>query len=36
MGVEALSRDAAQTVFVEKDARPQEVILRNLEKCNFG
>jgi len=36
MGVEALSRDAAQTVFVEKDARAQEVILRNLEKCHFG
>jgi 16S rRNA (guanine966-N2)-methyltransferase len=36
VGIEALSRDADNVVFVEKDPGARGLILSNLEKCRFG
>ena len=35
MGIEALSRGAAQVVFVEKDRKATDIIRRNLSVCQF-
>ena len=36
MGIEAISRGAKKTVFVEKDYKVVEIIKKNLSSCKFN